>query len=143
MYLSMSTLNALASRAAVELGARCATDVTGFGLLGHAMHLARASDVRIVFDAASVPVLPGARESLAAGYIPGGARRNAEWVSPDVDWNDVGDDMRSMLTDPQTSGGLLVALDAAQVETFRIRVPSAIVVGVVERATDGVRIALA
>lgn len=142
MYVSMSTLNALASRAAVELGARCATDVTGFGLLGHAMHIARASDVRIVFDAGAVPVLPGAREALAAGYLPGGARRNAEWVSPDVDWNDVGDDMRSMLTDPQTSGGLLVALDASRVAEYRARVPSAVVVGVVERATGGARIAL-
>lgn len=142
MYVSMSTLNAAASRAAVELGSRCATDVTGFGLLGHAMHIARASDVRIVFDAGAVPVLPGAREALAAGYLPGGARRNAEWVSPDVDWNDVGDDIRSMLTDPQTSGGLLVALDASRVEEYRARVPSAVVVGVVERANGGVRIAL-
>ena len=138
----MSTLNALASRAAVALGARCATDVTGFGLLGHAMHVARASDVRIVFDAASVPLLPGAREALAAGYLPGGAQRNADWVAPAVDWNDVGDDTRSFLTDPQTSGGLLVALDAAQVEAYRAAVPYAVVVGVVERALGGVRIAL-
>lgn len=142
MFVSMSTLNAAASRAAVALGARCATDVTGFGLLGHAMHIARASDVRIVFDAGAVPVLSGAREALTAGYLPGGARRNADWVSPDVDWNDVGDDMRSLLTDPQTSGGLLVALDASRVEEYRARVKSAVVVGAVERANGGVRIAL-
>ena len=142
LYESMRSLNAAASRAAVELGARCATDVTGFGLLGHAMHIARASDVRIVFDVASVPLLPGTRDALAAGYLPGGARRNADWVSPDVDWNDVGDDVRSLLTDPQTSGGLLVALAADQVEQYRIRVPDAVVVGVVERFQGGVRIAL-
>ena len=142
LYESMRTLNAAASRAAVELGARCATDVTGFGLLGHAMHIARASNVRVVFDVASVPLLPGTRDALAAGYLPGGARRNADWVSPDVDWNDVGDDVRSLLTDPQTSGGLLVALAADQVEQYRIRVPAAVVVGVVERFQGGVRIAL-
>ena len=142
LYESMRTLNAAASRAAVELGARCATDVTGFGLLGHAMHIARASNVRVVFDVASVPLLPGTRDALAAGYLPGGAQRNADWVSPEVDWNDVGDDVRSLLTDPQTSGGLLVALAADQVEQYRIRVPEAVVVGVVERFQGGVRIAL-
>ena len=142
LYESMRTLNAAASRAAVELGARCATDVTGFGLLGHAMHIARASNVRVVFDVASVPLLPGTRDALAAGYLPGGAQRNADWVSPEVDWNDVGDDLRSLLTDPQTSGGLLVALAADQVEQYRIRVPAAVVVGVVERFQGGVRIAL-
>lgn len=142
LYVSMSTLNAVASRAAVALGSRCATDVTGFGLLGHAMHIARASDVRIVFDVQAVPFLPGAREALAAGHLPGGARRNADWVADAVDWNDTGDDLRSLLTDPQTSGGLLVALDASRVEEYRDRVPSAVVVGVVERASGGARIAL-
>ena len=142
LYVSMSTLNAAASRAAVELGARCATDVTGFGLLGHALHIARASNVRLVFDVAAVPLLPGTREALAAGYLPDGARRNADWVSPVVDWNDVGDDLRSLFTDPQTSGGLLVALATEQVEAYLARVPSAVRVGVVERADGEVRIAL-
>jgi len=143
LYESMSTLNAAASRAAVELGARCATDVTGFGLLGHALHIARASDVRLVFDVAAIPFLPGTREALAAGYVPGGARRNADWVSPEVDWNDVGDDVRTLLTDPQTSGGLLVALEAAQVEAFLVRVPSAVIVGAVAAGGSGVRLELA
>ncbi len=143
LYDSMRTLNAAASRAAVDLGARCATDVTGFGLLGHALHIARASDVRLVFDVASVPWLPGTREALVAGYLPGGARRNADWVSAEVDWNDVGDELRALLTDPQTSGGLLVALAADQVETYCARVPSAVVVGAVQRSDGGVRIALA
>src|SRR4051794_34114249 len=61
LYDSMRALNAVPSRVAVELGARCATDITGFGLLGHASHIARASGVTIVFDVASVPSLPGAR----------------------------------------------------------------------------------
>ena len=142
LYVSMSTLNAAAARAAVELGARCATDVTGFGLLGHALHIARASNVRLVFDVEAVPLLPGTRDALAAGYLPSGASRNADWVSPEVDWNDVGDDTRSLLTDPQTSGGLLVALGADQVEAYSIRVPEAVVVGVVEPFLGGVRIAL-
>ena len=139
---SMSTLNAEAARAAVALGARCATDITGFGLLGHAMHIARASRVRLLIDHDAVPLLPGAREALAAGFVTAGGERNADWVSADVDWNDTGDDVRALLTDPQTSGGLLVALDAAQVEEYRARVPSAVAVGRVESATGGALIRL-
>ena len=139
---SMATLNAEAARAAVALGARCATDITGFGLLGHAMHIARASGVRLLIDHDAVPLLPGAREALAAGFVTGGGKRNADWVSADVDWNDTGDDVRALLTDPQTSGGLLVALDAAQVEAYRARVPSAVEVGRVEVATGGALIRL-
>ncbi len=143
LYRTMSTLNAEASRAAVALGARCATDVTGFGLLGHALHIARASGVRLVIDLGAVPVLAGAREALAAGHATGGARRNAEWVAPEVDWNDSGDEWRGLLSDPQTSGGLLVALPADRVSAYRERVSAAVVVGRVDGWTGGPRICLA
>ncbi|HEX6248615.1 MAG TPA: selenide, water dikinase SelD [Nocardioidaceae bacterium] len=104
----MTTLNRDASRAAVEAGHRCATDVTGFGLLGHLMKMARASGVTAVVDAAAVPYVDGARESLAAGFVPGGSRRNLDWVRPHLR-SDLDEDELVLLADAQTSGGLLVA----------------------------------
>jgi selenide,water dikinase len=137
LYASMSALNAAASRAAVALGARCATDVTGFGLLGHASHIARASGVRLRLRHAEVPLLPGTREALAAGFVTGGGARNARWVADVTDWDDVGDDVRALLTDPQTSGGLLVALAPDRVEEYLARVPGAAVVGEVLASAPG------
>jgi selenide, water dikinase len=137
LYRSMAQLNRDASAAAVELGARCATDVTGFGLLGHARHIATASRVAIRIRHAAVPLLPGVRELVAAGHVPGGARRNAEWVSEVVDWNDCGDEVRTLLTDPQTSGGLLVALSPDLVAPFLSRVPQGVVIGEVSASTAG------
>src|SRR3954449_8427640 len=107
----MTTLNDTASAAALAAGARCATDVTGFGLLGHLHKLARASGVSAVLAAAAVPYLDGARESLAAGYVSGGSRRNLDWVRPHVDLSAVSDDEALLLADAQTSGGLLVAAE--------------------------------
>jgi selenide,water dikinase len=105
---TMTTLNAAASVAAVEAGVLAATDVTGFGLLGHLYKLARASGVAAVVDSRAVPYLDGARESLAAGYVPGGSRRNLEWVSPHLEAAVCADEL-VLLADAQTSGGLLVA----------------------------------
>ncbi|WP_460628350.1 selenide, water dikinase SelD [Intrasporangium mesophilum] len=105
---SMTLLNASAGAAAVEAGLRAATDVTGFGLLGHLYKLARASGVAAMVDSAAVPYLEGARESLAAGYVPGGSRRNLDWVRPQLR-SDVDEDELVLLADAQTSGGLLVA----------------------------------
>ena len=104
---SMTTLNAEAGAAAVAAGLRAATDVTGFGLLGHLYKLARASGLAAVVDSAAVPYLDGARESLAAGFVPGGSRRNLEWVRPQLR-SGVGEDELVLLADAQTSGGLLV-----------------------------------
>ncbi len=104
----MTTLNRDASRAAVAAGLRCATDVTGFGLLGHLMKLARASEVTAVVDAAAVPYVDGARQSLAAGFVPGGSRRNLDWVRPHLS-SSLPEDELVLLADAQTSGGLLVA----------------------------------
>lgn len=103
----MTTLNRDASRAALAAGATCATDVTGFGLLGHLYKLARASGVSAVVDAASVPYLDGARQALADGFVPGGSRRNLAWVRPHVEAT-VSEDELVLLADAQTSGGLLV-----------------------------------
>ena len=140
LHMSMMALNREAARAAVASGARCATDVTGFGLLGHARHVARGSGVRVVIAHGAVPLLPGTREALASGYVTGGASRNASWLDDDTDWNDVGGDVRALLSDPQTSGGLLVALSPDAVPGFMARVPSAVVVGRVEAWSSGPRL---
>ena len=104
---AMTTLNRDASRAAVAAGVRAATDVTGFGLLGHLLKLARASGVSAVVDAAAVPYLDGARGALAAGHVSGGTRRNLDWVRPHTVLG-VSEDEALLLADAQTSGGLLV-----------------------------------
>src|SRR3954451_1663209 len=104
---SMVTLNREASEAALAAGIEAATDITGFGLLGHLFKLARASDVGAVIDAAAVPYLDGARAALAAGFVSGGTRRNLEWVRPHLH-SAVEEDELLLLADAQTSGGLLV-----------------------------------
>lgn len=106
---SMTTLNRDACAAAVKAGIRCGTDVTGFGLLGHAFKLARASGVTAVIDASAVPYLEGARQSLAEGYVSGGTRRNLDWVKPHTDFGAIDEAGQLLLADAQTSGGLLLA----------------------------------
>jgi selenide, water dikinase len=105
----MTTLNSKASQAALAAGARCATDVTGFGLLGHAFKLARASGVTAVIDHRLVPFIEGAREALGNGHIPGGSRRNLAWVTPHADFSGLPESELLLLADAQTSGGLLIA----------------------------------
>ena len=105
----MTSLNADASRAALAGGVRCATDVTGFGLLGHLFKLARASGVGAVVDRSAVPRIEGAADALRAGYIPGGSRRNLDWVRPHADLAGVAEEDLLLLADAQTSGGLLLA----------------------------------
>lgn len=106
---AMTTLNAQASADAVAAGCGCATDVTGFGLLGHLLKLARASGVSAVVDSAAVPYLEGAGEALRAGYVSGGTRRNLDWVRPHTDLAAVSEEEALLLADAQTSGGLLLA----------------------------------
>jgi selenide, water dikinase len=105
----MTTLNAEASQQALAAGIRCATDVTGFGLLGHLFKLARASGVTAVLDRAAVPLIEGTRAAARAGHMPGGSRRNLEWVLPHTDTGRAGEEDLLLLADAQTSGGLLVA----------------------------------
>ncbi len=105
----MTALNDTASRHALAAGIRCGTDVTGFGLLGHLFKLARASGVTAIVDSAAVPLIDGALEALAAGYVPGGSRRNLDWVAPHADFGGLTDEQLLMLADAQTSGGLLLA----------------------------------
>jgi selenide,water dikinase len=105
----MTTLNAAASRHALAAGITCATDVTGFGLLGHLYKLARASKVTALIDHAAVPLIDGTRAAIRAGHIPGGSQRNLDWVHPHTNTDTVAQEDLLLLADAQTSGGLLVA----------------------------------
>ena len=126
----MTTLNADASRQALAAGIRCATDVTGFGLLGHLFKLARASGVSAVVDHAAVPLIDGTRAAARAGHLPGGSRRNLQWVLPHTDAGTADEDDLLLLADAQTSGGLLVAGE----------LPGAPVIGELVRRRDSVLI---
>src|SRR5215210_7827209 len=86
MIVLMRELNAVPSRVALDVGSRCATDVTGFGLLGHASHIARASRVTLRIFVDRVPLLPGAREAAERGVRTGGAERNSSYLEPLVAW---------------------------------------------------------
>ena len=104
---SMTALNRDASAAAVAAGVRAATDVTGFGLLGHLYKMCRASGIGAELDFSAIPAVDGAKEALAEGFIPGGSRRNLEWVRPHLD-ADLSEEDLVFLADAQTSGGLLL-----------------------------------
>jgi len=107
---SMTTLNAAASEAALAAGVVAATDVTGFSLLGHLHRMLRASGAAAVVSAAAVPLLPGALELTAAGYVSGGTRNNMAYLEP---WASIAAsvpaDVAVLLQDAQTSGGMLLA----------------------------------
>lgn len=112
---SMCQLNAAAATAMLRYDVHAATDVTGFGLVGHAMKMADGSGVTIVFEESDLPLLPGVLELAREGVIPGGGTRNRDYYAPNVRISDeVADEMATIAFDPQTSGGLLIALPAAQ-----------------------------
>ncbi len=108
---SMTALNAAAAAVFGTLDVHACTDVTGFGLLGHGYEMAHGSGVRLVLAAEALPVLPGARRLAREGHVPGGCRRTREWLAGKVDVDGgVAADLADVAFDPQTSGGLLVAL---------------------------------
>ncbi|KYH32396.1 selenide, water dikinase [Moorella mulderi DSM 14980] len=107
----MATLNREAAAAMVAVGVHACTDITGFGLLGHGLEMARGSSVNLVIYARAVPVLPRALEFAALGLIPGGAYNNRRYVAKDVSMDaGVPEALQDVLYDPQTSGGLLIAV---------------------------------
>jgi selenide,water dikinase len=112
---SMRRLNREAAAAALACAVVCATDVTGFGVLGHARSLARASGCGVEIDAGALPLLPGVAELVAAGLVPGGSRRNRAYADGWTEWApEVTELQRTVVTDAQTSGGLLLAVDPAR-----------------------------
>jgi selenide, water dikinase len=112
---SMTTLNKAAADVIANgnFEVHAMTDITGFGLIGHARELALASDVSLQLAAARVPVLPGALQCVRAGHIPGGLKANREFAECVVEFADaIPDDVRTILFDPQTAGGLLISVAA-------------------------------
>ena len=129
---AMKTLNGTASRSALAVGARCATDVTGFSLLGHASHIARASGVTMHIDVGSVPLFENARIALKKGGSNDGAKRNRQYLEDLVGRGTSSDEDFVILTDPQTSGGLLVCVPPAKVGAYIARVDGAVEIGEVQ-----------
>ncbi len=109
---TMARLNAGAARAMRRVGATAATDVTGFGLLGHLGEMIRASEVSAVVDASAVPLLPGAADLAAGGVVPGGTERNLSAVERFTRFGQLERSNRLLLADAQTSGGLLITIEA-------------------------------
>jgi selenide, water dikinase len=106
---TMTTLNDAASEAMLAAGAVAATDVTGFGLLGHLHRMALASGCAAVLDASAVPVLDGVADLAASDVVPGGTKRNLAYVRPHTDFLRLTEPEQAILADAQTSGGLLIA----------------------------------
>ncbi len=115
---TMATLNGVASRAMVAAEAHAATDVTGFGLAGHAIEMADASGVTIEIDVADLPIIDGARELCADGIAPGGLGTNRHFYGPRVSIESSDRTAAELVFDPQTSGGLLVALPEDALAVF-------------------------
>lgn len=114
---SMTTLNRVASEVMREVGVNACTDVTGFGLLGHALEMATASDVGITIRWQSVPTFPEAEGYASVGMVPGGTGRNREFASCRVEMSQAVPDTRmDILYDAQTSGGLLISVDAIKLD---------------------------
>jgi selenide,water dikinase len=110
----MTALNADASLAMVEAGAEAATDVTGFGLLGHLVRMLEASGVAASLDASAVTALPGTLDLARSGVVPSGTRRNHAFVRARIDWGGLTEPEQLVLVDAQTSGGLLIAATDAE-----------------------------
>jgi len=118
---SMTTLNKLAAEAAAELGGDVhgATDITGFGFVGHAREIALASNVSLRIDSTKIPLLAGAAESVRAGCVPAGLKANREFAECAVEYGPKVDEItKTLLFDPQTAGGLLLSMSANVSDRF-------------------------
>jgi selenide,water dikinase len=114
---TMRRLNAGAARAMMAVGVSAATDVTGFGFLGHLLEMARGAGVSVEIDAAQVPALPGALEHARAGDKPGGLTSNRRYVESNIQVDgEVDPAVLDLLLDPQTSGGLLISVPEAKAD---------------------------
>jgi selenide,water dikinase len=135
---SMTTLNREAAAAMKRVGVRAATDVTGYGLLGHLSNLLLQSGVAAEIVAESVPVLPEVSELITAGHIPGGTRRNLEDLEDRVEFGDQDETIRLILADAQTSGGLLISVpEKRSEELMELLEATGPVAAIIGRVTDG------
>jgi len=116
----MLTLNEVASRTAVYAGAHAVTDVTGFGLIGHALNMVEGSNVDFVISYENVPVITGVRKIISSGIAPQGAHNNLKFYGKKAIFQkDISREEKLILSDPQTSGGLLIALPQGRVKRFK------------------------
>jgi selenide, water dikinase len=127
---SMRNLNEPAAAAMLEVGVEAATDVTGFGLMGHLREML-GERLDAMLDLAAIPILPGAVELARRGILPGGSKRNIESVAPFVDTGEIDAATRAVLFDAQTSGGMLIAVTASKSQ--------ALLGALEERGVDGAR----
>ena len=147
MTEQMTTLNRAAGEAMKAVRVRAATDVTGFGLLGHALNVARASRKTLRFWSAAVPVLPGVIEFASRDVVPGGLISNTAYVAPHVAFGEgVPETLRKVFADPQTSGGLLIAVppsrgDALLRRLKRAKVEAAVIGEVLARRSRPLEVA--
>lgn len=146
---SMAQLNAAAAKLLTPLShVHACTDITGFGLLGHAYEMAEGSSVTIRLHSSRIPLLNGARELAGMGIIPAGAYRNMDYVKPHLRIEAAPQDLVDLISDPQTSGGLLVSLPEAEalqlVEALRAKGLTGEIVGEVEMldGTDPVNLVI-
>jgi selenide,water dikinase len=111
---SMTTLNKCAAEALSGMAVHALTDITGFGLIGHAREMALASGTSLRIQASKVPLLRGALECVRAGHVPGGLKANREFAECVVQWDDaVPEDLRILFFDPQTAGGLFISVSGS------------------------------
>ncbi len=137
---TMSTLNRDGAKAMVKVGVHSATDVTGFGLMGHLQSMVRGSRVGAEIQLGKVPVLPGVWELLEQGVAPGGTHRNLQSVAGSAQWHpDLSEQEQLLLCDAQTSGGLLIAVAVEKQDELLAELQSTGVAGavVVGRVTEG------
>lgn len=140
---SMLMLNQAASKLAVEFGAHACTDITGFGLLGHAWGMANASDVGLIFYSANMPIFSGVTELAARGFLTKGDLTNREYLEGKVQLDErVSGDLIKVLYDPQTSGGLLISISSEGAEGLVSRLKAqgnadALIIGRVTRENPG------
>jgi selenide, water dikinase len=131
---SMLRLNRAAAEAMDPLDVHGCTDITGFGLIGHARELALASGVTLEINSQTLPILPGALEAIAASAIPGGLNNNRQFASADVfAAESVSADRLTLMYDPQTSGGLLISLPPADAKRLISSIPATLIGQVTER----------
>ena len=134
---AMTTSAAAASTIMIELGANACTDITGFGLLGHAFEMAKASDVTFEIDSSSVPLLPDVLDLIAKGMLTRGDKNNRTYVGDTVHiGSNVSSEMQSALFDPQTAGGLLISSEEEKARELVRRLPDAVIIGTVGQKID-------
>ncbi len=134
---SMTSSAAEASKAMMAVKVNSCTDITGFGLLGHAFEMANASNITMVIESASVPLLPDVVELISKGMLTRGDKNNRKYVGDAVRISEkVSTEMQSALFDPQTAGGLLISLPKERADELLRRVPEAVTIGKVKAKGD-------